>query len=190
LRLQDCLDRLSESELRHIAQNLGTGPKDDFKRPWITSEIIKVLTRIDLLNKRALRHLDNESLCTLKEIVFNGGTTDQQKCLGQLEQYGLVFEGVIPDEIMAILFQFLRPLIVKRITNTAEKVIPSPFIKLVLLLGLIQNEHVFISSKTKQREKCLKKISTALLLVGQEQMISTLIQYVIQKNIVTLRNDY
>lgn len=149
MKLKECLKELDIGELKELATELSISVFNDAVRSHFERNIIKKLTSLDYLNK-IIEKMDKPCVTTLVQLVYFGDCNDR-RYLNDIRKKGLVYKNVqVPNDISKLLENCLYPKITKNYNKLLE-VKQTPFLNLIILIGLFMRDEIKIKKTKKNR---------------------------------------
>jgi hypothetical protein len=182
--LIDYLFRMDLDKLKKIALHLETLPDVNIvNRQWIVSLITDILLNKDKLRRRVFNKVQNETIVELVKYVF---TKRPISTFGiqELTNYGLAFNGEIPNDIQMLICKQCRSLAVVELNNEKYKTKHTPFLRFIQLINFFKDKDV-VNYNFKKPQISLKKIIDELALFDNEsERIKQSIDFLIVKGFI------
>jgi hypothetical protein len=187
MRLEDYLNGMKKNNpeaVREIANELNALPFEGCTIIYLIPRIVGCLLNHEKLDQ-ILQKLSDVTTESLRKKIFMG-TTIPPACERQLKPYGLIYDGNIPSDIALILKKKWMSYYVQRFPRKLDPITPSAFLKLVLLLGMVQKEGTIRLNKGNRRsyESQLQKLNKRLYLDEEDAFIPYVIDYLKQINLI------
>ncbi|MCF8012533.1 MAG: hypothetical protein K9L56_14780 [Clostridiales bacterium] len=187
MRLIKFLNELDMEELLELARELRVSIFKDSVRSYFERKIVEKLTRLDYLNKIIVK-LDKPCITTLAQLVYFG-TCSNKKYLDVLRKKGLVYKDMqVPDDVKELLEECLYPKISRSIRKKWE-VKETPFLNLILLIGLMQRDEINIKKLKNNSSKSKIKAENKNAYSNLERDRDLLINFLEHQDIVYWKDN-
>lgn len=185
MKLDQHLEQLDTKLLAAIATKLRIKPIDIPTRSFLVFSINNYLT--DFTKTYWIyERIGTENRIALLQVLYTGKTIYENQ-LTELKKYGVIYQGVIPEDLKSILQENLKKLVVRRLPDYRHKVLDSYFAMTLRILKMIMSEQKIKLdiSKVKNLKKLIDKINIRNL---DEALLKKVIEYFIGLNLMSYKN--
>jgi len=185
MKLDQHLEQLNTKLLEAIAKKLRIKPIDIPTRSFLVFSINNYLTDFSK-TYWIYERIRTESRIALLQVLYTGKTIYENQ-LRELEEYGVIYQGVIPEDLKIILQEDLKKSVIRQLPDYRHKVMDSYFSKTLRILKLIMSEQKIKLdiSKVKNLKKFIDKRNITKLDVV---LLKKVLEYFIGLDLMSYQN--
>jgi hypothetical protein len=159
MKLAQHLEKLDSKLLGSIATKLRIKSIDIPTRSFLVFSINNYLNDFSK-TYWIYERIGTESRIALLQVLYTGKTI-YEKWLREIEEYGVIYDGVIPEDLKSILQENLKKLVVRQLPDYRHKVLDSYFAMTLRILKMFMSEQKIKLdiSNGKNLKKLIDKIN-------------------------------
>ncbi|WP_227936439.1 hypothetical protein [Alkalihalobacillus deserti] len=191
MNLEECLRKKGKENpemIRRIAMNLNVHPPiQNCAINSLISYIKKSLMQQGNLD-RIIQSFTEVTQNHLRKKVFTHKSLPEIY-EEEIKEFGLIYDGEIPSDIKVELKKKWLPYYIKTAPYQFEPTTPSAFLKLILILTLLQKEKSLKLNKRRYFNNHLNKIKKMVLINEEDNVVNHIIEYLKKNNLINWEDE-